>query len=315
MLLPAALTPQKVATTSNVDFNGNRVVDYSVATEKNGKATEKTELSESINGRLVPKEQSEKRVLSESATEKVTESFDRKFDPNGRLISTERVLTTETKMPGGATSASATVYRSDVNGSMQEAERRLTETHPTGPGSTASDVTIARPTANGSFEKVEEHKILKSVDPNHTHEDETVYLKSNNGDLVAARRNLTDSEKSGDTTKTTVANYEADYAGRMALMKSENSTAVVAKDGKEVVEKNIYGANALGTARTDQNGQKIAEQDIVVRTPGPDGSVTETVSVRRPTLSDKDRLGAPTQISETVCTGKCDPAKPDPAKP
>jgi hypothetical protein len=310
MLLPSALSAQSVATTSNVDFNGNRVVDYSVATSKSAKRTETTELSDSINGRLVPKEQIESRILNETATEKVTESFDRKFDPNGQLISTERVLTTETKLPGGSTSASARVYRSDVNGSMQEAERRVTETHPTGPGATAAHVTIARPTANGSFEKLEERKILKSVDPKHTHEDETVYLKSNNGDLVAARRNVTDTDKSGDTTKTTTASYETDYTGRMSLLKSENSTAVLGKDGKEVVERNIYGADALGAPRTGQDGQKIAEQDIVVRSPGADGSVKETVSVRRPTPSDPGRLGAPVQISETMCTGKCQPEKP-----
>ncbi len=53
MLVPAALSAQSVATLSNVNINGNRVDDFSVATGKNG---EKTELSDSINGRLVPKE-------------------------------------------------------------------------------------------------------------------------------------------------------------------------------------------------------------------------------------------------------------------
>jgi hypothetical protein len=307
MLVPAALSAQSVATLSNVDINGNRVDDFSVATGKNG---EKTELSESINGRLVPKEQTETRVLSETATEKVTESFDRKFNPTGQLISTERVLMTERKLPGGGSTTQATVYRSDVNGAMQEAERRTIETRPQGPGTTASDVTIARSSANGGFEKVEEHKIVKSAEPNRTREEETVYLKSTNGDFVEKRRTVAESQKSGDKTEATVANYEADYTGRMALLNSENSTTIVSKDGKEVVERNIYGPNALGVARTGEDGQHIREQQIIVRTPGADGSVKETVSVRRPTLADATHLGAPTQIYETVCTGKCDPAKP-----
>ncbi len=307
MLIPAALSAQAVATTSNVDINGRRVDDFTVATAKNG---EKTELSDSINGRLVPKEQTETRVLSETATEKVIESFDRKFNQTGQLISTERVLTTERKLPGGGSSAQATVYRSDVNGAMQEAERRTIETRPQGPGTTASDVTIARPSANGGFEKVEEHKSVKSVEPNRTREEETVYLKSASGDFVEKRRTLTESQKSGNTTEAKVANYEADYMGRMALLNSENSTTTVSKDGKEMMERNIYSANSLGAARTDEGGQKITEQQIIVRTPGADGSVKETVSVRRPTLADATHLGAPVQLSETVCTGKCEPAKP-----
>jgi hypothetical protein len=307
MLVPAALSAQSVATLSNVNINGNRVDDFSVATGTNG---EKTELSDSINGRLVPKEQTETRVLSETAAEKVTESFDRKFNQTGQLISTERVLTTERKLPGGGSTTQATVYRSDVNGAMQEAERRTIETRPQGPGTTASDVTIARPSANGGFEKVEEHKIVKSAEPNRTREEETVYLKSTSGDLVEKRRIVAESQKSGDKTEATVANYEADYTGRMALLNSENSTTIVSKDGKEEVERNIYATNSLGVARTEEGGQKIREQQIIVRTPGPDGSVKETVSVRRPTLSDATHLGAPVQIYETVCTGKCDPAKP-----
>ena len=39
--------------------------------------------------------------------------------------------------------------------------------------------------------------------------------------------------------------------------------------------------------------------------------MVETLSVRRPTVSDPNRLGALQQISETVCKGKCQPdAKP-----
>lgn len=314
MLVPAALSAQSVTTLSNVDINGRRLDDFSVATTKNG---EKTELSESINGRLVPKEQTETRIVSETATEKVTESFDRKFNPNGQLISTERVVTTERKAPGGGSSTQATVYRSDVNGAMQEAERRTIESHPQGGGTTATDVTIARPSGNGGFEKVEEHKIVKSVDPTRTRtrEEETVYLKSTSGDFAEKRRTLTESQKSGDKTEATVANYEADYTGRMALRNSESSVTIVAKDGKEEIERNIYAANSPGVVRTGEGGQKITEQQIVVRTPGPDGTVKETITVRRPTISDATRLGAPMQISETVCAGKCESPQPEPAKP
>jgi hypothetical protein len=256
-------------------------------------------------------------VVSETPYEKVTEIFDRKFDQNGQLISTERVLTTERKTASGGSSTQATVYRSDVNGAMQEAERRVTvtrplgaETRPQGSASMESDVTIARPSSNGGLETVEQRKIVTTTEPNRTHEEQTVYLKSTSGDFVEKRRTQTDSQKSGDKTEAKVANYEADYAGRMTLLNQETSTTVQAKDGTQVVERNIYASASDGVPRDEQGGQKLKEHQTIVRTPGANGSVTETISVSRPTLADQTRLGAPAQISETVCTGKCEPAKP-----
>jgi len=277
------------------------------ATARDG---EKTELSQSINGRTVPKEQTETTVLSETPTEKVIETFDRKYDQNGQLASTERTLTTTRKTSDGGTSTTASVYRSDVNGGMPEVERRTIETRPQGPGITASDVTIARPSSNGGLQTVEQRKILSTIEPNHTRDDQTVYQKSTNGEFVPVRRTVTESLKSGDKTEATVANYENNYLGRMALLSSENTTTVVSKDGKQVVERNLYDAASFGAPRDDEGGQKIKEQQTIVRTPGPDGSVTETVSVRRPTLADQAHLGTSVQISETICTGKCDPTKP-----
>lgn len=307
MLVPAALSAQSVATTTSVNINGNPVLDYATATAANG---ETTQLSESINGRLVPKEQSERRILSESPNEKVTESIDRKYNQTGDLISTERVVTIERKLPGGGSSTNETVYSSDVNGNLAESEHRLTETHPAGPGKTESEVTVARPSLDGGFQTVEQRKILKSEDKNQSHEEQTVYRKSTNGGLVETQRIVADSQKSNEKTEENIANYQVDYLGHLVLLNSEQNTTTVSKDGTAVVEHSVFGPNALGVARTDQDGQKIREQDIIVRTPGPDGSVKETVSARRPILSDPTQLGPPVQISETVCTGKCEPSKP-----
>ncbi|HEV2200549.1 MAG TPA: hypothetical protein VGR73_12070 [Bryobacteraceae bacterium] len=306
-LVPAALLAQSVATTYTVDINGRRVEANSLASSKAG---EKTEISQSVNGKLVPKEQTETRVISQTPGEKVTETFDRKFDENGQLVSTERVLTTERKTADGGSSTQATVYRSDLNGPMQEAERRKIDTRPQGPARATSDVTIARPAIGGGFETVEQRKIVKTEEPNRTHEEQTVYLKSTSGDFVEKRRTQTDSQKSGDKTQATIQNYEADYTGRMALLNQETSTTVASKDGKQVIERDIYASASDGVPRDEQGGQKLKEHQTIVRTPGAGGSVTETVSVQRPTLADQAHLGAPVQISETVCTGKCEAGKP-----
>jgi hypothetical protein len=302
-LIPAALAAQSATVALSTDINGNRIERPVTSTSQDGTVTE---VKESINGQLVPQERNETRVLSESSTEKVTETFDRKYDPTGRLVSTERTVTTEHKLPGGATSSSSSVSRSDVNGALQEIERRTVETQPTGTGTTESDVTIAKPSGNGGFETVEKQKITTAESASAKHQEQTVYLKSTSGDFVEKRRSVEDTKKSGDKTESSVANYEADYTGRIALLNQVTSTKTVSKDGKQVEERDIYANASDGVARDDQGGQKIKEQQTIVRTPGADGSVTETVSVRRPTLADESHLGPARQISETVCTGKCD---------
>lgn len=302
VLIPVALGAQSATVAVSTDINGNRIVEPRADTSKAGDVTQ---IKQSINGQLVPQEQNETRVLSESPTEKVTESFDKKYGPGGVLISVERTLTTERKLAGGATSTNSSISRNDVNGAMQEVERRSVEMHPTGAGTTASDVTVAKPGANGSFETVEQDKVVTSEDKGHKHAEQTVYLKSTSGGLVETRRTVEDTKKAGDKTEASQVNYETDYMGRMALLNSTISTKTTSADGKVTEERNIYGSASDGRPRDEQDGQKIKEQQIIVRTPSADGSLKETVSVRRPTLADTAQLGAATQISETVCTGKC----------
>jgi len=285
------------------DFNGNLTVEPRTTTSKDGATTE---IRQSLNGQLVPLEKNETRVLSESPTEKVTETFERKYDAAGQLVSVERTLTTERKMPGGATSTSSSLSRSDVNGSMQEIERKTVETQPTGAGATTSDVTIAKPSRNGGFETVEKQKITTAESANSKHQEQTVYLKTNSGDFVETRRTVEDTKTAGDKTESSQANYEKDYVGRMALLNQTISTKTTSPDGEQTEERNIYSIASDGVPRDEHGGQKIKEQQIIVRTPGADGSVTETMSVRRPTLADQSHLGPATQISQTVCTGKCD---------
>jgi hypothetical protein len=291
-----------------VDINGVRVASAPTVSPKDG---EKSQYSESANGRLIPQEQKETHVLSESPNEKVTETWLRKYDNNGQLLYTERTLTTERKTPDGGKSTTESVYRGDLNGGMAEKERRSIETRRQDAKTVATEVTIAGAGNNGGFETIEQHKIVttteKISDTKSTqHEDETVYQRSVNGGLVANRRTVTESQTSGDKTDTSVAKYEGDIAGRMTLRQQETSTATVSKDGKLVLERNLYNVAPEGSS--DAGTPKLIEVQSVVRTPTADG-VTETVNVRRASLDDAGALGPPTQLSETVCTGKCEALK------
>ena len=51
--------------------------------------------------------------------------------------------------------------------------------------------------------------------------------------------------------------------------------------------------------------RSLKEQEVIVRKEK-NGVVTETTTVSRPLLADPNRLGAPSRVSELVCTGKCE---------
>ena len=97
------------------DLNGNRV-EAAAYTAQDG---DRKELTQSINGRKVPLQQSETHVLSDGPSGKTTETLTRKYDALGQLVSTERMVVEEKKLPNGAV-IHATTYHSDLNGQMAE---------------------------------------------------------------------------------------------------------------------------------------------------------------------------------------------------
>ena len=268
------------------------------------KSGERTERSQSINGRIVPLEQSEERVIREDANGKVTEKIVRRFNQTGELTSTERVVTDEQKRPGGGTSSHRITYRSDVNGGMKEDERVAIETRSQG-AVTYTDTIIQRPDINGSFATSEKRKVVSETSGSTTHTDDTFYRKSPNGDFSEAVRKVSDVQKTGDTVVSKTANYEPGDTGQLQLKSQSVSTSTTRPDGSETTEVSLYTNAAEG--RTEESGgrQYIREQQVIERRPGPGGAVIETLSVRRPILSDPTRLGSLRQVSETVCKGKC----------
>ena len=282
------------------DING-RTVDAASSVSPNG---QRTELSRSVNGRQVPLQQSEEKVIRQDANGRVTERIIRKYDPNGQLASTERVVTETQKIPSGS-KVRATTYRSDLNGQMQEVERTTTENVLQG-AVTHADTLIERPTINGSFEPTEKRNAVIETANGTRHEDETVYRRSGNGSFVEALRRVKDEEKSADKTVDHVANYEPGMNGALQLKSQTVSTMTRRPDGAEVTEVNVYANAVDGKIQDNQAPQQIKEQQIIERVKTP-GTLTETVSVRRPTVSDPTRLGNFQKISETVCKGVCTP--------
>jgi hypothetical protein len=297
----AALAMAQSATSvATVDINGH-LNETPVARSSNG---DHTELSRSLNGREVPLEQTDEHVISESGDRKVTERIVRKYDPNGQLQGTERVLIQEQKRTDGSSTVQATTYRNDVNGHMQEAERSTTESRKQG-DSAVTETVIARPTINGSFETTEKRSVTSQTSGDVTHQNETVYRRTGNGDFYPALRQVKEQRKAGDKITEDTAFYEPDPTGQLALARQTVSTTTKNPDGSQLTEVNLYAKGADGIVQDNRAPQQIKEQQIISREKGPGGAIVEKLSVRRPTLADPTHLGPVQKISETVCTGKC----------
>lgn len=316
LVIGAALaSAQSATTTSTRDINGNRVAGQTFTSD----GGDRKELFQSINGRQVPLEQTVDRVVREDANGKVTERILKKFNKDGQLTSTERVLIEESKQPGGGSSVRETTYRSDVNGTLREAERKTVDTQVNGSTTTASTV-VDRPSINGSLETVEKRSAITDGPSDNVHTTESVYRRDGSGGFQEALRYVTTASKQNGAVKETTASYEPGINGQLQLASQSDSTTTKLPDGTQVTQTDLYAHTVAGVLQDNNATMRVKEEQVVQRHANPDGSVVETLSVRRPSVSDPNRLGDLQKLSETVCKGKCQPdpapAKPaDPAKP
>jgi len=311
--IAAFASAQSSSTTYTKDLNGNRVEGKLIDTSAKG---DRTERFQSINGRQVPVEQVTERVVSDDANGKVTERIVQKFDPTGRPASTERVMIQETKLPGGGSTVRETTYRNDVNGGQREAVRATTETRVSGSTTTASTV-IERPGTSGSFETVEKRSSITDGPADNQHTTQSIYSRDVSGGFQETVRTMKTASTVNNTTKESSVTYEPGLNGQLQLDSQSESTSSKQPDGTEVVQTNLFTKTVAGNIQDSSGAMRVKEQQVIQRRTNPDGSVVETLSVRRPGVSDPNRLGDLQKVSETVCKGKCqpDPAPAKPAKP
>jgi hypothetical protein len=314
--LTAALAIAQSNTASYVtDLNGRAVQDSSRASSDGTH----TELSGSINGQRVPLERTDVRVISESPSGKITETTTRKFDPNGQPASTEKVVTEEQKRGDGSSTSRSVTYKSDLNGREQEAERRTAESKTSGT-SVNTEIAIERPTINGSFETTEKRSVVRQAAGDNAQQTESVFRRDDRGGFYEALRQVTDERKSGNKTTANTAFYEPGVTGQLEVRRQTVSTTTKHPDGSEDSQVDLYARAADGRVYDNNAPQQIKERQLIEKRKGPDGQIVETLSVRRPSLADPNRLGDLQKISETVCTGKCEPppapaSTPVPAAP
>lgn len=311
MLMSALALAQTSSVSYLTDLNGRRVEGIATVTTKAAPGTtETTDLRRSVNGREVPLEQVETRVLREDASGKTVEKIIKRYDQTGRLATTEREVIEEQKRADGGSTARSTVYRSDINGRPLEAERRVTETRVQG-SMMVAETAVERPSISGSFEIAAKNTRVIEKTATGDNLTDTDFRKTQDGQFTEAYRRVIAETKSGATTKVQAAEYEPGVTGRMELARQSVATTTKQPGGASVTELNLYSRSPENgrTQRADAP-QQILEQQIIERVPGPNGQVTEVVSARRPSVSDPNRLGELRKISETVCRGKCVDDKP-----
>jgi len=307
LAFPAAAQEAKTLSTHTYDVNGNRVSAGVVSWQ----GPYKTEKVQSINGRNVPLESVEERVISEGPGGRVVERLIRRYNDDGQPGLSERQRIEETKNPDGTTNVNASIYDSDLNGAMTLRERRISTASKSGEV-LRTQTRIERPNVNGSADVAEMRVQVTTGDEKNSHTDVTVLRRTINGGLAEAERQIIQSQvQNGDKT-TTTAEYNTSVTGRMDLTGQTVSRLTRHADGSEVQIVDVYGAVAPGRAINDnRSGPQLREQRIIETRVGPD-KVVESFSVRRATLESGD-LGPAAKISETVCTGACLP--PPPAAP
>ena len=290
-----------------VDVNGHRVSDApQVSTTKSGNTSDTIETSQSVNGRTVPLQRIEERVLRDDASGKVLERTIRNYDMQGNPTTPVKETIEEQKRPDGSSTTIATTYRGDINGRMQLAEKSVTELHKSG-SEERSEKVVQRPTINGSLDTVEKQDQVKVIQPNGYRQEATTYRRNGSGGFYTAVRTVTDHAQQGSDSSDNTVEYEANPAGTLAMHSQTVTKTVTAANGSKDSVVDIYSVNVPGTVGAPESALKLQERQVIQSQKGPNDTVTQTLSVRRPSVSDPNTLGPLQQLSQTVCTGDCKP--------
>ncbi len=101
------------------------------------------------------------------------------------------------------------------------------------------------------------------------------------------------------------AEYERGSNGELQLHGQTVTKTVTGRTARKMRWWIYIRANVPGTVSGNESGLKLQEQQTIESTPGPGNTVVQTLSVRRPTVSDPGTLGPARQLSQTVCKGDC----------
>jgi hypothetical protein len=293
LTVSAAFAQQSAVFTRTFDVNGHPLP--SVVSTQSG-AT-RSQITRDINGRTVPVESSEERVLSDSSGIRITERIIKRYDPNGNPGPPERIRIEERKQVDGGVSTTTTISRGDSNGAFQLAERSTTVTR-TASAHTQSITTVERPTLNGSMDLVERNEQSIDTTGDKTSENTTTFRRDANGKLAEFAKKTRQAVSSNGQVNENLAEYESASTGQIRLMRK--STTLIEPAGTRQVT--VYLPDAEGK-------MQLSQQQMIEKTSTPTGTM-EITSVRFAIPSDPGKLGPVRKVEETVCMGTCGRSQP-----
>lgn len=313
--LPLLAAPQTEHSTTSHDLdtrdvNGAPMAGAGTSYSRTGNSTLLTETRQSLNGRSVPAERVEERVVREEGGVRVVERQVERYDPNGNPLPREKQVITTTKHADGSVDRQEAVWRGDFNGNMALVERTGTATRQDG-ATTTTEIAVERPSLNASMDIVEKRSVVRTEDAKGAYQqNETVWRNGQSGFYEALRRVTEHRDEAGGRSSENTAEYEVGSSGALELHSQVLRNTVKAPDGSQTSEITYLDRSAPGAVISGADpGLKLRVQETVEWVPGAGGSLRETVSVRRPSIADPGRLEPARKISEKVCHGDCSEAK------
>ena len=192
-----------------MDINGHRVTDGpDIVHSKSPNSSTTTEIIQNMNGRSVPMERREERVLRDDASGRSVETLIRTYDQAGYPTPPTKEILEERKQPDGSSTIQTATYRSDINGGMELLKKTITDVHKSGSSET-SETLLQRPSINGSLETVEKKTTVTTNDSGGGFQREaSTYQRDGTGSFVLSVKESTAHTVSGDASTENTARYE-----------------------------------------------------------------------------------------------------------
>lgn len=301
-----ALLAQQTAEHSTVwttDLNGNRVAGPSYSYIETPRGSQRVETQQSINGRLVPIQSTEDKVLHEDSQNKVVERVILKYDATGAPGRPITVHIEEKKNPDGSSTVQSTFYETDLNGNKQLYERAVTEVRK-GASQTETSTTVDRATLNGGLQTVERNTTVERKSGDTANVESTTFRRDISGNFTPFAQEVKQVTKSNGLETADAARYETGPDGKLVLASRSIDHIKKNADGSEVVDTDVYSRFSAGkTADVNADAPRLQEQIHTERTPGAGGSMIETTSVRSRLPNDQSQFGVYEKVSQTTYTG------------
>ncbi len=299
----ALLAQQSTQQTSTwtLDASGRRVEGPSYTAIESTQGSQRAETAQSINGRMVPIQSAEDRVLHQDAQRKEVERIIRKYDATGNPGPPMRVRIEETKNPDGSTTFQSTTYEADINGNLKLFERATTQIRKG--DMTETSTTVERATLNGSLQTTERSTSVERKTEGGAQIDSTTYRRDISGNFTPLMQDVKRISKTGGEETTDAAHYVVDANGKLTLASRAIDRVRTNPDGSQVSDTDVYSKLSVGNTGDANAGEPRLQQQVRrERTPGPGGAVIETTSVRARLPNDPSSFGAYEKTSQVTYT-------------